>query len=93
MGAKIRVAGPQNGLYLIIAHTTQLEQLVARIGGKIAMRFTPDKLLAALPFEGYMALKSDPRIARIGPVSLDPQRLKTLTEHLTGSVAPQPENS
>jgi hypothetical protein len=92
MGAKLRVVGPSQGLYLVIARTAQLEAMIPKAGGKIAMRLTNGKLLAVLPFEGYLALKSDSRIVRIGPVNLDMQRLTAMTKNLAGAVVPKPDS-
>ncbi|MCU0857433.1 MAG: hypothetical protein MUC65_03400 [Pontiellaceae bacterium] len=89
MGAKLNVTGPSQGLYLVIAKTSRPDEIISRAGGKIAMRFTGEKLLAVLPFNGFMTLRADSRISKIGPVNLDTQRLKTLTNSLAKTVAAQ----
>ena len=88
MSAAIRIAGPPLGLYLVVDHGTRLEELVAKAGGRTALRLTATTLLAVLPFEGYLALKADSRLASIGPVSIDPARASTLSEILAGTTAP-----
>ncbi|WP_372796855.1 hypothetical protein [Pontiella sp.] len=88
MGAKITVAGPSKGLYLVIGRAGMIERLVSSAGGSIAMRFAGGKILAALPFEGFMSLKANPDITRIGPVSLDMKRLENLTRGMTAPPGP-----
>ncbi len=89
MGAVVRIAGPPIGLYLVVGHGTGagLEALVTRAGGRIAVRLKPTALLAVLPFEGYLVLKADARLASIGPVSIDPARARNLAEILAGTPA------
>jgi hypothetical protein len=81
MGATVRITGPSTGLYLVVA-TASVESLVSQVGGQIALRFSSTKLLAVLSFEGFLCIKKDNRIRKIGPVSVDPQRLARFTKAL-----------
>ena len=89
MGAKISVSGPPQGLYLVIG-SGPIVSLVNRVGGQIAMRFTADKLLAILSYDGFLALKRESMILRVGPVNLDMERFKKLSQGLSKSVVPSP---
>ena len=88
MGAKISVAGPPHSLYLVIGQPPVKPRVISA-GGEVAMPLTEGKLLAVLSYDGFLALKGDPQIFRIGPVNLDLQRLKNLSENLAKTVAPQ----
>lgn len=89
MGAKISIKGPPRALYLVIG-SGSTDSLVTQAGGQITMRFTGEKLLAVLSYEGFLRLKSNPTIFRIGPVNLDMERLKRLSESLSKVAVPQP---
>lgn len=82
MGAKIKITGPARGMYLIIGDGDFLDSDVKGAGGEIAIRFNGSKMLAALPFAGYLALKSQRRISHIGPVTVDLKRLAQVANTL-----------
>ncbi len=89
MGAKISISGPPRGLYLVIGNGP-IASLVSGAGGQIVMRFTADKLLAILSYDGFLALNRESMISRIGPVNLDMERFKQLSQGLSKSVVPSP---
>ena len=89
MGAKINISGPPRGLYLVIGNGP-VASLVNRAGGQIVMRFTEDKLLATLSYDGFLILNRESMISRIGPVNLDMERFKKLAQGLSKTVAPNP---
>jgi hypothetical protein len=93
MGAKIDIAGPPRGMYLIISDGLQPDLLAERAGGTTVMRLNGCKLLAVLPFDAYLALKQDPGIAHIGPVTVDIQRLTKIAQLLAGSGTVVPGNA
>lgn len=88
MGAKISVTGPGRGLYLIIWRNTLQESLLKTAGGEIVLRFNGGKTLAALPFTGYLALRSSFHISHIGPVNVDVKRLARISELLSRARPP-----
>lgn len=85
MGAKIDIAGPPRGMYLIICEGLLPELLAERAGGTTVMRLNGRKLLAVLPFNAYLALKQVPNISHIGPVTVDMQRLTRIAQLLAGT--------
>lgn len=85
MGAKISISGPPRGMYLIIGAETLPDGLAEQSGGKTVLRLNGRKLLAVLPFEGYLSLKQDRRTAHIGPVTVDMKRLTTIAGMLGSS--------
>ena len=87
MGAKIEIKGPPRALYLVIGEG-QVESAIVREGGQVQMRFTEKKLLAVLTYDGYLAIKEDPTIIRVGPGNLDMERLKKASQLLSKAVAP-----
>ena len=89
MGAKMNIKGPPQALYLVIGNGV-VDPLITQAGGQITMRFSGDKLLAVLSYEGFIRLKSDFNILRIGPVNLDMERLKRLSESLSKATVSQP---
>lgn len=82
MGAKISVTGPARSLYLAIGRGASLESLVKTAGGEVVLRLNGGKMLATLPFGGYLSLRSNYEIAHIGPVTVDIKRLTKLAEML-----------
>lgn len=78
MGASVSIAGPENGTYLIMGSRDILESLVRSAGGQIILRLNGRKMLVALPFAGYSALRSNRDISHIGPVTIDTGRLAAL---------------
>lgn len=86
MGARIRIVGPGRSMYMVIGNSTPPDQLVKTHGGEIAMRFNGGKMLVTLPFEGYLALKSNRSILHIGPVTVDVKRLARFSQMLARTV-------
>jgi len=82
MGAKIELAGPARGMYLIIGTDLLPDKTVDTAGGEIVLRLKGNKILATLPFAGYLYLRDDDRISHIGPVSVDIKRLTSVAEML-----------
>ena len=89
MGAKIDIKGPPQALYLVIG-AGHIESSIVRAGGQVQMRFTENKLLAILTYDGSLFMKKDPMVVRIGPVNLDMERLKKMSHILSKAVAPSP---
>ena len=83
MGAKISLTGPARGMYLIIGSGILPESLVKAAGGEVAFRFNGRKMLATLPFTGYLSLRSNREISHIGPVTVDINRLTKVAEMLS----------
>jgi len=90
MGARISLAGPKNGTYLVIGRGAQLDSLLRIAGGKIILRFNGRKMLAALPFAGYLQLRDNYQISHIGPVTVDTKRLARVAEMLANAKKPVP---
>lgn len=82
MGARINVTGPGRGMYLVIGPISSLESLVRTAGGEVVLRLNGGKMLATLPFAGYLSLRGNHQISRIGPVTVDVKRLAKLAEML-----------
>ena len=74
----------------LVIGNSPIVSLVNRAGGQIVMRFTEDKLLAILSYEGFLALNQESMISRIGPVHLDMERFKKLSQDFSKSVVPSP---
>lgn len=83
MGAKVSVAGPGRAMYLIIGGGPSAEALVRAAGGEVVIRLNGVKMMATLPFPGYLSLRSSRQIAHIGPVSVDLKRLAQVSELLS----------
>jgi hypothetical protein len=90
MGARISVVGPARGMYLITGRSPSLERLVKTAGGQVVLRLNGGIMLATLTFPGYLSLKSNREISRIGPVTVDLKRLAKLTEMLAKANIPKP---
>ena len=83
MGARISITGPGRGMYLVIGRNASLERLVRAVGGEVVLRFNGCKMMATLPFTGYLALRNSYQISHIGPVTVDTKRLAKLAGMLT----------
>jgi hypothetical protein len=86
MGASIKITGPARGMYLIIGCGLPMDSLVKSVGGEIALRFNGRKMLATLPFTGYLSLRANREISHIGPVTVDVNRLNKVAEMLSKGV-------
>lgn len=86
MGASIKITGPAKGMYLIIGCGSPMDSFVKAVGGEIALRFNGRKMLATLPFSGYLSLKTNHEISHIGPVTVDVNRLNKVAEMLSRGV-------
>ena len=93
MGAKITITGPGRGMYLVTGRSVSLESLVRPAGGEVVLRLNGGKMLATLPFAGYLSLRGDYRISHIGPVSVDVKRLAKLAQILAKANGPKPGNT
>ena len=85
MGARISLSGPGRSMYLIICHGSLLVSLVKAYYGEIVLALNGSKMLATLPFTGYLGLRNDSRIAHIGPVNIDLQRLTKVARMLVNT--------
>lgn len=90
MGARISLAGPPRGTYLIIGSDPLPEDIAERNGGITVLRLNGHKLLAVLPFKAYLALKNDRRVNHIGPVTIDIKRLTAIAGRLAAPFTPRP---
>lgn len=88
MGAKVSITGPGRGMYLVISRSGSPESLVRAAQGQIVLRLNGRKLLATLPFAGYLALRAHGEISHIGPVTIDVQRFQQVAEMLAKSIGP-----
>lgn len=82
LGATVKIALPQQGMYLVIGSGESPEPMVKDNGGKVVLPLAGFKLLATLPFAGYLALRSNRNIKAIGPVTVDTSRLSKIVELL-----------
>lgn len=83
-GAKINIAVPDKGLYLVTGRESLPGQLVRFMNGQIVF-VVPDSfsLLALMPATSFLALKNHREIAHVGPVAIDSGRFNRFLE-LTG---------
>ncbi|NLE09548.1 MAG: hypothetical protein GX631_09885 [Dehalococcoidales bacterium] len=86
MGATISIAGPEEGMYLIIAVSESPVMPVQQNGGKIVMKLSSRSVLATLPFSGYLRLQKHPDIRKIGPVTVNVEKFNQAIEMLTKTV-------
>ena len=93
MGARISVTGPGRGIYLVTGRSVSLESLVKTAGGQVVLRLNGGKMLATLPFVGYLSLRGNYQISHIGPVTVDIKRLAKLSEMLAKAKLPGPNNA
>ena len=85
MGAKVTLASPEKGMYLVTGKNSALESLVKTCEGEIVLRIGIHKMIVTLPFSGYLSLKDHHQIARIGPVTIDIERFNSVTGMLKKS--------
>jgi hypothetical protein len=85
MGASIKVTAPGRGMYLISGAGASLELVAKQVGCHVVLRLGAGKILATLPFAGYLALRNSRLITHIGPVSVDMQRLSRIVELIANS--------
>ena len=83
MGAKVCIAAPDTGMYLVIGNLSSPESLVHQYEGSIVMKLSSLAFLATLPFHGYLALKKHAGVKKIGPVSIDMERFNRTIRMLT----------
>ena len=88
LGAKISVAVPGRGMYLIKGHGTSPDALLKSMDGEVVLRLSGFKMLATLPFTSFLALQNNRNIASIGPVTVDVNRLSQLIESLKKAESP-----
>lgn len=87
MGAKVSVLGPSRGMYLVTGKAESLERQVTAAGGVVVLRLNGTKMLATLPFTGYLALRGQRTISHVGPVTVDLKRLAAVAQALSGANA------
>ena len=90
LGAKINVAVPERGVYLITGRGISPNVLVKSMHGEVVLRLSGLRMLATLPFTSYLALRGNRDIAAIGPVTVDVNRLNRLAEMLVKTTIPKP---
>jgi hypothetical protein len=80
-GAKISIAMPDSGLYLVTGRAALPGQLVRSLHGQLIF-IVPNSftLLALMPATSFLALKTHRDIAHAGPVSIDSQRFNHFLE-------------
>ncbi len=87
MGARMSIAGPARGRYLVIGRGTPLDALVRANQGEVVLRLNGEKMLVTLPFAGYMSLRRSHQVSHIGPVTVDVKRLAALSQTLSRAVS------
>ncbi len=85
LGAKINVAVPGRGMYLITGRGISPDVLVKSMNGEVVLRLPGWKMLVTLPFTSYLTLRGNHNIASIGPVTVDVNRLSQLADSLKNS--------
>jgi hypothetical protein len=85
MGAKIDIAGPGTGMYLVLGDTVSPESLIVKNGGEIALKISTFIYLATMPFESYLELKGLREIRKIGPVTIDIEKFNRAIEKIAGN--------
>jgi hypothetical protein len=93
MGARISVASPPRGMYLITGHDTSLESLVRTTGGTVVLRLSHQKMLINLSFAGYLSLQGNHQISHIGPVTVDVERLAKVAESVANASSTRSDNA
>ena len=88
LGAKVSVASPGRGMYLVSGRGVSPEAMVRSMNGEVVLRLSSRKLLATLPFTGYLRLHGNRDIASIGPVTVDINRLSEVAETLVKTTNP-----
>jgi len=78
MGARSRVSVPGCGMYLVIGNSKSLDSVVRTAGGECVLRLNGGKALVKLPFTGYLSLQGNREISKIGPVTVDLNRLSKI---------------
>jgi hypothetical protein len=73
-GANIKMSLPGQGMYLVAGNGHSPTTLVLSAGGKVILQISDRKLLTILPTTAYLAFRSHPQIAFIGPVAIDQER-------------------
>ena len=90
LGAKISVAVPGRGMYLITGRGISPDVLVKSMNGEVVLRLPGWKMLVTLPFTSYLTLRGNHNIASIGPVTVDVNRLSQLADSLKKPGSPNP---
>ena len=93
VGAMVSVTDPGRGMYLIIGRSMSLESLVKTTGGEVVLRLNGRKMLATLPFAGYLSLRDNCQISCIGPVTVDIKRLTKVAEMLAKTSSPETDGT
>ncbi len=86
MGAKISIEGPERSIYLLTCNAVTPESLIRENGGEIVMKLTSRDFLVTLPFSGFIRLKNNPLIVKIGPVTVDTAKFEQALKMLTKMV-------
>ncbi len=80
-GAKITVAAPDVGLYLVMGRSELAGADVRAAGGQVIMAIPGSfNLLAVMPATTFLRLKQHPNIAHIGPITIDSARFNHFLE-------------
>jgi len=74
-GAKVSLALPGMGLFLLVANDPGgLDALVRGAGGRVAARLDTSRALVVMGLTSYMGLRGSRAVRFIGPVNVDQQR-------------------
>jgi len=74
-GAKITVAAPDHGLYLVLGRTPSVVSDVRVAGGTpVILLHGGHDLLAMMSTTSFLWLKAQPSVLQIGPVTIDEER-------------------
>lgn len=82
--ATVTLRMPKSVLCLVRGAGTRPDAVVAAHGGRVSTRFSESTVLAAITFEGCLALQADARIAVAGLVQFDLDRYRRFVA-LTGA--------
>jgi hypothetical protein len=85
MGAKIDIARPGIGMYLVLGDTVSPESSIIKNGGEIALKISTFIYLAIMPFESYLELKEMREIRKIGPVTIDIEKFNRAIQKISGN--------
>lgn len=82
-GAKIAVAAPDTGLYLVTGRSAFTAADVRAAGGQIIMAIPGSfNLIAVMPAASFLYLRQHPNVAHIGPITIDSARFNHFLELL-----------
>ncbi len=87
-GAKVSVALPGRGLFLVVAHSEpDMPRLMRTAQAQVVAQLTPLRALVLMSLSAYLQLKNSRDLAFIGPVNVDQERFaRVMGAHQSASV-------